>query len=138
MIRGIVPVLTILAVSIACDSVRTIYQSSETKKNSWTVNAYTMSHCGCTQLFVEKYRNGKPEFQIMYTDNFARKNIYKFNEKGAISDTIVLKAMAENFDIPFDSLDIEIFRKIETIVNSREGLVYEIKWTEYKGFIKED
>ena len=97
-----------------------------------------MSHCGCTQLFVEKYRNGKNEFQIIYADDFARKNIYNFNKKGAIADTVALIAKTDNFEIPFDSLDNEIFKRIKAIVDKKEGLVYEMKWTEYKGFKRQD
>ncbi len=122
----------------SCDSTRILYRSTDSKNNYWTVNAYTMSHCGCTQLFIEKYRNGKNEFEIMYTDDFARKNIYDFNEKGVIVDTVTLIAKTDNFDIPFDSLDNEMFKKIKSIVDKKEGLVYEMKWTEYKGFKKKD
>lgn len=97
-----------------------------------------MSHCGCTQLFIEKYKNGKNEFEIMYTDEFARKNVYEFNEKGVITDTVTLIAKTDNFDIPFDSLDNEMFKRIKAIVDKKEVLVYEMKWTEYKGFKKKD
>ena len=95
-----------------------------------------MSHCGCTQLFAEKYRNGKNEFQIKYTDDFAKKSIYNLSDKGAITDTVVLIARASNFEIPFDSLDNEIFKRMKTIVYKKEGLVYEMNWTEYKGYVK--
>ncbi len=102
------------------------------------VNAYTMSHCGCTELYVEKYTNGKNDFQIMYTDNIARKNIYSYNDKGVISDTTALIAGTDKVEIPFDSLDNEIFKKLKTIVDKKDGLVYDIKWTEYKGYNKKD
>jgi hypothetical protein len=97
-----------------------------------------MSHCGCTELFVEKYRRGKNEFQIMYTDNIVRKNIYGYNDKGLISDTTFLVASSDRIDIPFDSLDNEIFKKIKAIIDRKDGLVYEMKWTEYKGYKRKD
>jgi len=130
--------LILLLALAGCDSTRTLYKSSDAKKDFWTVNAYTMSHCGCTQLFAEKYRNGKNEFQIMYTDDFARKDIYSYSDKGLIADTTILVAGTDKFDIPFDSLDNEIFKRMKTIVDNKDGLVYEMKWTEYKGYIKKD
>ena len=117
-----------------CESSRTLYTSSDTKANSWKINAYTMSHCGCTQLFAEKYRNGKNEFQVMYTDDFARKNIYRYNDKGMISDTTVFVASTGAFQIPFDSLDHEIFRRMKGIIEGNGELAYKMKWTEYKGY----
>ena len=101
------------------------------------MNAFTMSHCGCTQLFVENYKNGRHDFQIMYTDNIARKYIYEYNEKGKIADTLVLMAKTDNFKIPFDSLDNEVYRQLKSIIDNKEALVYEVKWTDYKGYIKE-
>jgi hypothetical protein len=89
-------------------------------------------------LFVEKYKNGKKEFEIMYTDSFARKDIYTADKKGTIVDTVALIATAEDFNVPFDSLDTEIFKRIKTIIERREGLVYEMKRVAYKGFIKEE
>jgi hypothetical protein len=74
----------------------------------------------------------------MYADDFARKSIYDFNDKGVIVDTVTLIAKTDNFDIPFDSLEIEIFKRIQTIVDKKQGLVYEMKWTGYKGFKKKD
>jgi hypothetical protein len=130
--------LSILFVLIGCNSTRTLYTSADEKKDSWTVNAYTMSHCGCAELFVEKYSRGKNEFQIMYTDNLARKNIYGYNDKGLISDTTFLVASTDRVDMPFDSLDNEIFKKIKTIIDKKDGLVYEMKWTEYKGYKRKD
>jgi len=136
--RRIIQTFLILFTLISCDSTRTLYSSADNKKDSWRVNAYTMSHCGCTELYVEKYKNGKNDFQIMYTDNIARKNLYSYNDKGVISDTTVLIASTDKAEIPFDSLDNEIFKKLKTIADRREGFVYDIKWTEYKGYNRRD
>lgn len=129
-------VFTCLAIA-GCDTTRILYKSGDSKKDYWTVNAFTMSHCGCTQLFVENYKNGRHDFQIMYTDNVARKHIYQYNEKGKIADTLVLVAKTENFRIPFDSLDNQVYRQLRGIVEDKEALAYEMKWTDYKGYIKE-
>lgn len=122
---------------VGCDSTRTLYKSADSKKDFWIVNAYTMSHCGCTQLFVENYKNGRHNFRLLYTDNIARKHIYQYNEKGQIADTVTLLARSDNFKIPFDSLDNQMYQKLKTIINNKEGLVYEMKWTDYKGYIRE-
>jgi hypothetical protein len=34
-------------------------------------------------------------------------------------------------------LDNEVFRKLKVIIKNKEGLVYEMKWTDYKGYIKQ-
>ncbi len=119
---------------MTCDSTRNIYRSSISKEDYWTVNAFTLSHCGCTQLFVENYANGRHDFQIMYTDDFARKNIFRYDDRGKLADTVVLIARKDDFKIRFDSLDNEIFKRINQIANNKEGLVYGLKWTEYNGF----
>jgi hypothetical protein len=114
-----------------------LYKSADSKKDFWAVHAFTLSHCGCTQLFVENYKNGRHDFQIMYTDNIARKYIYEYDEKGKIIDTVSLVAKTDNFDVPFDSLDNEVYQKLKTIVDNKETLVYEMKWTDYLGYVKE-
>jgi hypothetical protein len=137
-IKSTIAIFTVTTLVLAaCDSTRLLYKSADSKKDYWIVNAFTMSHCGCTQLFVENYKNGRHDFRIMYTDNVARKSIYEYNEKGKITDTLVFVAKANNFKIPFDSLDNEVYRQLRTIVENKEALVYEMKWTDYKGYVKE-
>jgi hypothetical protein len=132
-----VKIICICILLTGCDSTKTLYKSTNSKKDFWEVNAFTMSHCGCTQLFVENYRNGRHDFQIMYTDNVARKYVFEYNEKGEIIDTLVLVAKAANFEIPFDSLDKKIYQRLHTIVDNKDALVYHMKWTDYGGYIKE-
>ncbi|HEU5292331.1 MAG TPA: hypothetical protein VFU05_16905 [Cyclobacteriaceae bacterium] len=72
----------------------------------------------------------------MYTDNIARKDIYNYNDKGVISDTTFLIASTDRVEIPFDSLDNEIFRRMKAIVDTKDQLVYEMAWTEYKGYVR--
>ncbi|MBI3220882.1 MAG: hypothetical protein HYZ44_15310 [Bacteroidetes bacterium] len=131
-------IFLIPVVLLNCNSTHTLYRSPGSKESSWIINAFTLNHCGCTQLFAEKYKNRNREFQIMYTDDFAHKTIYNHDDKGVITDTIVLVAKKEGFAVPFDSLDNEIFGKIKTIITNREGLIYDIKWTEYKGYVQVD
>lgn len=138
-LKGVTKFLILASLVLAgCNSARVLYRSSDSGKDFWKVNAFTLSHCGCTQLFVDNYKSGRHDFEIMYTDNVARKYIYEYNESGMVSDTTVLVAKTGDFTMPFDSLDLEIYRRLRTIVNKNEGLVYKMKWTDYIGYIKED
>lgn len=56
-----------------------------------------MSHCGCSQLFVEGYKDGSRAFQILYDDNMARKHVYTYNGRGKVADTLVLIAKTDDF-----------------------------------------
>jgi hypothetical protein len=118
---------------------RTVYKSSESKQNYYIVNATTLSHCGCTDLHIDSYKNGKKEFNLFYNGNIARKTIYKFDSNANQRDTIRLVATPNNnYTTPFDSLDIEIFNRIDSIaIQKPTGIVYEIKRPAYKGFISD-
>jgi hypothetical protein len=117
----------------------TIYKSSDSKKDYYIVNATTLSHCGCTDLHIDNYKNGKKEFNLFYNGNIARKTIYKFDSKINQRDILRLVATSNNdYTTPFDSLDIAIFNRIDSIaIQKPKGIVYQIKRTEYKGFINE-
>lgn len=118
---------------------RTVYKSSDSKQNYYIVNATTLSHCGCTDLQIDNYKNGKKEFNLFYNGNIARKTIYKLDSKTNQTDTLRLIAISNNnYTIPFDSLDIEIFNRIDSIaIHKPKGIVYQIKRTVYKGFIND-
>lgn len=113
-----------------------IYRSSSSKKNYYIIKATTISHCGCTDLNINYYKNGKPNFNLFYSGNIARKSIYEFDAKLKVKDTIRLIATSGNdFTIPFDSLDIEIFSRIDSIALQKpKGVIYQIKRPEYKGY----
>ena len=130
--------LTLFITLTGCDSTRKLFRSDDDKRSFWTIDAYTMSHCGCTQLFADKYEDGKKEFEIMYTDNVAWKYIYKYNEKGLPVDTVQLLGTTGSPDVAFDALDVQIFDKIKKIIDEKTGLVYEMKWTNYNGFVRTD
>jgi hypothetical protein len=117
----------------------TIYKSSDSKKDYYIVNATTLSHCGCTDLHIDNYKNGKKEFNLFYNGNIARKTIYKFDSKINQRDILRLVATSNNdYTTPFDSLDIAIFNRIDSIaIQKPKGIVYQIKRTEYKGFIND-
>jgi hypothetical protein len=135
MLKALI-VLSLLSLLTSCNSTRLIHSSSKSKSDYWKLNAFTMSHCGCTELFAEIYSSGKHTSQIWYTNTFAHKNIFRLNDKGEIADTLVLIATQHEPEIVFDSLDNEILRTIRTKIEQNDGIVYEMKWTEYKGFKK--
>jgi hypothetical protein len=117
----------------------TVYKSSLSNKNYYTIKATTLSHCGCTDLNIDYYKNGRKKFNIFYNGNIARKTIYPIGSKKLNhSDTILLMAIpGNNFTIAFDSLDTAIFNKIDSLaVYKPKGIVYEIKRPIYKGYIK--
>lgn len=116
----------------------TVYKSSTSKKDYFIVKATTLSHCGCTDIFIDNYRNGRKEFTLFYNGNVAQKSIYKFDSNLNQTDTIRLIATSSNnYTTPFDSLDIEIFNRIDSIALQKpKGIVYGIKKTSFEGFIK--
>jgi hypothetical protein len=134
-IKSLIVFLLISSIA-SCDSIRLIHSSSKSKSDYWKLNAFTMSHCGCTELFAEIYSSGKHTSQIWYTNTFAQKNIFRLNDKGEIADTLVLIATQEEPEIAFDSLDNEILRTIQMKIEQNDGIVYKMHWEEYKGFKK--
>ena len=93
-----------------------------------------MSRCGCTHLYVENFVNGRHVSQIQYENEGAVKRVFKLNDQGHIADSLVLFAREDSITVSFDSLDTEMFRRLKKVVQSGEGIVYELKWTDYKGY----
>lgn len=118
---------------------RTVYRSPGGKKNYFIIKATTLSHCGCTELFIANYKAGKRNFYISYNGNTARKTIFGYNEHTNKRDTLRLLATPyDNFTVAFDPLDVEIFNRIDSLsIHKPKGIVYSIMRTKYKGFIKE-
>lgn len=132
--------LTILSGTIflivGCNTTKTVYKSSNSQKDYIIIKAATLSHCGCTQLYADSYRNGKLAFQIFYDDNIARKTIFEYTDAKRMPKSYSLLATTmDSFTIPFDSLDLQIFNRIDSAIIKKEGFVYPIRWTEYKGYV---
>lgn len=117
----------------------TVFKSSTSHKNYYVIKATTLAHCGCTDLYVDNYTHGKKDFHIFYSNNIARKTIFGYNEQTHHQDTLRLLATPyDNFTISFDSLDQEIFRRIDSIsIQKPKGIVYQVKRPAYKGYIKD-
>lgn len=115
----------------------TVFRSSESKKDYFIIKATTLSHCGCTDLYVDNYNQGRKDFNIFYAENVARKTVYKFNQQTNKKDTLRLLATPyDNYTIAFDSLDTEIFKRINTIaIEKPKEIIYKVKSNTYKGFI---
>lgn len=121
---------------IGCDTTRTIYKQSISKNEYFTINAVTLSHCGCSHIYADNYKNGKLTFQIFYNDNIARKTIFDYtnNSKKPKLNSLLATSL-DNFTTPFDSLDLKIFNAIDSAILKKEGIVYPVRWTKYKGYV---
>lgn len=135
LILKLFTLLTITAI-VSCDTTRNVYKSTTSKKNYWTINAVTLSHCGCTHLYVDHFQDGKKDFQIFYNDKLARKTIYTYSNNSKTPLTKMLLATSkENFTTSFEPIDLEVFRKIDSIITNKKGIIYPIQRSEYKGYI---
>ena len=119
-----------------CDKTKNIYKSSTSKKDYLTINAVTLTHCGCTHLYADRYKNGKLDFQVFYNDNLARKTMFDYSRDSKAPQTYSLLATTnESFTTPFDSVDLEIFRTIDSAIIKKQGFIYPIRRTQYKGYV---
>jgi hypothetical protein len=127
--------LTLFSI-LGCDTTRNIYKSSTSKKDYVTINAVTLSHCGCTEIYAENFKNGKRMFQIFYNDNLARKTIFDYKASAKTpAMTSLLATSNDNFTTPFDDLDAKIFSLIDSAIVNKQGIIYPIRRTIYKGYI---
>lgn len=117
----------------------TVYRSSDSNTDYFIIQATTLSHCGCTHLYVDNYKNGRKEFQLFYSDQIARKAIFLSDGQTNAVDTLWLMATPQDdYTTSFDTLDVAIFSRIDSMaVHKPEGVVYPIKRVDYKGFIKD-
>lgn len=121
-----------------CNTTRNIYKSSSSKKDYVTINAVTLSHCGCTEIYAESFKNGKREFQIFYNDNLVRKTFFSYNQnRKTPSLTTLLATPNDNFTTPFDETDLKIFTIIDSAIANKQGIIYPVRRTMYKGYIKD-
>jgi len=128
-----------LTIAIAgCDTTRNIYKSSSSKKSYFTVNAVTLSHCGCTEIYAETFENSRRQFQIFYNDKLARKTIYTYNSNSKDPEVRYLLATPnDNFTTPFNELDSRIFNIIDSAIANKQGIVYPVRRRLYKGYIED-
>jgi len=132
----ILALLTIAAIA-GCDTSRLVYKNSDSKKDYWTINAVTLTHCGCTELYVDHFKSGKKDFQLFYSDKLARKTLFEYDNNKTLKTTTLLATTRSDYTTPFDKIDLDIFRNIDSVIINKTGLVYSIQRTEYKGFIND-
>lgn len=120
---------------MGCDTTRNIYKSSTSKKDNLTINAVTLTHCGCTHIYADNYKNGKLTFQIFYNDNLARKTIFDYSNNKTPQTISLLATTSEHFTTAFDSLDMKIFNAIDSAIIKKQGIVYPVRWTKYTGYV---
>lgn len=137
ILQCFISVLTLFAIS-GCDTTKSIYKSSSSKKDYVTIKAVTLSHCGCTEIYAESFKDGKKEFQIFYNDNLARKTFFNYNQNSKTPTlTSLLATSNDNFTTPFDEADLKIFTIIDSAIANKQGIIYPIRRTIYKGYIKD-
>lgn len=124
--------LSILLI-VGCDTTKTIYKSSTSKKDYLTIKSVNITHCGCTELYADNYKNGKLDFQVFYNDKIFRKPI--FDNSKTPQTRSLLATTGENYTTPFDSLDLKIFNAIFLSKYRLQGFVYPLRLTQYKGYI---
>lgn len=122
---------------VSCDTTRTIFKSQHSEDSYYTIKALTLSHCGCTFLYVNHYKNGEQDFQILYNDKIARKTLLPIKNKIYQSKN-TFATEDSNYTIPFDALDKEIFMKIDSLILNKTGMVYELPRKKYKGYIEDN
>lgn len=121
---------------------KSIYRNSNSKKNYLTVKTFTHSHCGCTDIYAQKFDNGKLTYEFYYgsTPFFqAQKILYTYSSNGELIATNKFRLVDTTFyNNKFDSLDLFVLKKIDSFrVQQNPGLPeYKLCKKEYKGLIK--
>jgi hypothetical protein len=116
-----------------------VYRSSDSKKDYYTIDANTLSNCGCTRLYIDNFKNGKKIFSIVYEGGVASKTVYRYDQQMNKSDTIRLITtpyLSYGTIILFDSLDYGIFARIDSLAIQRpKGIVYPIEPPKFASYI---
>ena len=119
-----------------------IYRSSKSKRNYLTVNTFIHSHCGCTDMFAQKFDKGKLTYELYYgcTPFFAaRKIVYSYDNNNKLIATTKYKLVDTTvYEQPFDSLDMFVLHKIDSFrLHDNPSLPeYRICEKTYKGLTK--
>jgi hypothetical protein len=119
----------------SCNTTKTVYQNKVARNEKWVVQTFTLSHCGCTDLYVNYFDHKKLRFQIHYTDTIARKTIFDYsagNKNVAFSS--LLATQDSNNSKPFDETDRRIFAVLDSIIDNQIGIIYPLTKRNYKGY----
>jgi len=123
-------------------STNSIYKSSKSKRNYLSVNTFTHSHCGCTDIYAQKFDNGKLTYEFYYgcTPFFsAQKIVYTYDNNNNLIATNKFKLVdTTSYEVNFDSLDLIVLQKIDSfrIKQSPSLPEYKLCKKNYKGLTK--
>lgn len=122
----------------ACNTTRVAYTSPKQGGNYYKIRVVTLSHCGCTHIYVDQYNNSRKTFQIFYSGSIVKKSTttYDGNKKPQYLTTVFATEDKERAK-PFDSLDSEIFGKIDSIIATKNKIVYPLLRRHYIGYLRD-
>jgi hypothetical protein len=122
-------------------STNIVYKSTTSKRNYLAIKTFTHSHCGCTDIYAQRFDNGNLAYEFYYgcTPFFtSQKIVYKYGSDNNIIGIKKFKPVeTDKYDIDFDSLDLVVLQKIDSFrVNQNAGLPeYKLCKKDYKGFL---
>lgn len=122
-------------------STNSIYRSSNSKKDYLTINVFSQSHCGCTDVYAQNFSNGKLTYEFYYgcTPFFSpKKVVYTYENNNLIATTTYKVIDSTNFDTRFDSLDLFVLKKIDSFRTKQNPTLPEYKLCSknYMGLVK--
>ncbi len=105
------------------------------------VKTFTHSHCGCTDIYAQKFDNGNLTYEFYYgcTPFFvSQKIVYKYDSNNNLIETNKFKLTdTKPYDINFDSLDLFVLQKIDSFRLKQNPTLQEYKLCkkDYKGLL---
>ena len=108
-----------------------VYGNSKSKKNYLAINTFTNSRCGCTDIYAQKFDNGKLTYAFYYgCTSFAKPekvvNIYDDKMKLTSTDRFEL-VESTDYDTAFDSLDLFVLQKMDSFRLNQKVYLEEYK-----------
>lgn len=118
---------------------QSIYRNSKSKRNYLTVNTFTHSHCGCTDIYAKKFENGNLTYAFYYgcTPFYqAQKIIYIYDNNNKLTESKKYSLVdTAYYDTNFDSLDLFVIKIIDSFRLKQNPVLPEYKLCQksYKG-----
>jgi hypothetical protein len=108
-----------------------VYRNSKSRKDYLTINTFTHSHCGCTDIYAQKFAKGKLTYALYYgCTPFTKpeKIINTYDDEMKLTRTDRFELIdSTSYDIAFDSLDLFVLRKIDSVRENQNVLLEEYK-----------
>ncbi|HMD01023.1 MAG TPA: hypothetical protein VKH37_12755 [Ferruginibacter sp.] len=127
--------LLLLIFLISCDSVSTLYKSPEVNHAHYKIKVANLTHCGCNEIYVKHYKDGRKDFIIFYGDWLPSKLLLQkgMKEKGISKYLYVTKDSTKS--VRFDAVDKEIFAKIDSFISA--GYYKKLHHPRYWGYSRD-